>query len=48
MYANHLLSRITNTKPAELGLDFSVRLGTFVFIPLGPIVCTPVDFSTRT
>ena len=29
-----LLSRITNTKPGELGLDFWVRLGTFVFIPL--------------
>ncbi len=34
MYANPLLSRITNTKPGELGLDFWVRLGTFVFIPL--------------
>jgi hypothetical protein len=34
MYANALLSRITSTKPGELGLDFWVRLGTFVFIPL--------------
>jgi hypothetical protein len=34
MYADPLLSRITNTKPGELGLDFWVRLGTFVFIPL--------------
>jgi hypothetical protein len=34
MYSNPLLSRITNTKPGELGLDFWVRLGTFVFIPL--------------
>jgi hypothetical protein len=34
MYANPLLSRITNTKPGELGLDFWVRLGTFVFVPL--------------
>jgi hypothetical protein len=33
MYANPLLSRITNTKPGELGLDFWVRLGTFVFVP---------------
>jgi hypothetical protein len=34
MYSNALLSRITNTTPGELGLDFWVRLGTFVFIPL--------------
>jgi hypothetical protein len=34
MYANPLLSRITNTKPGELGLDFWIRLGTFVFVPL--------------
>jgi hypothetical protein len=34
MYTDPLLSRITNTKPGELGLDFWVRLGTFVFIPL--------------
>jgi hypothetical protein len=34
MFANPLLSRITNTKPGELGLDFWVRLGTFIFIPL--------------
>jgi hypothetical protein len=34
MYANPLLSRITNTKPGELGLDFWVRIGTFVFVPL--------------
>jgi|HubBroStandDraft_5_1064220.scaffolds.fasta_scaffold01761_2 hypothetical protein len=34
MYANPLLSRITNTKPGELGLDFWVKLGTFVFVPL--------------
>jgi hypothetical protein len=34
MYTNPLLSRITNTKPGELGLDFWVRLGTFVFVPL--------------
>ncbi len=34
MYANPLLARITNTKPGELGLDFWVRLGTFVFVPL--------------
>jgi hypothetical protein len=34
MYGNPLLSRITNTKPGELGLDFWVRLGTFVFVPL--------------
>jgi len=34
MYAEPLLSRITNTKPGELGLDFWVRLGTFVFVPL--------------
>jgi len=34
MYSNPLLGRITNTKPGELGLDFWVRLGTFVFVPL--------------
>jgi hypothetical protein len=34
MYADPLLSRITNTKPGELGLDFWVRLGTFAFVPL--------------
>jgi hypothetical protein len=34
MYSNPLLSRITNTKPGELGLDFWVRLGAFVFVPL--------------
>jgi len=34
MYGEPLLSRITNTKPGELGLDFWVRLGTFVFVPL--------------
>ena len=34
MFANPLLARITNTKPGELGLDFWVRLGTFVFVPL--------------
>jgi len=34
MYANPLLSRITNTKPGELGLDFWIRLGTFIFVPL--------------
>ena len=34
MFASPLLSRITHTKPGELGLDFWVRLGTFVFIPL--------------
>jgi hypothetical protein len=34
MYSNPLLSRITNTRPGELGLDFWVRLGTFVFVPL--------------
>jgi len=34
MYTDPLLSRITNTKPGELGLDFWVKLGTFVFIPL--------------
>jgi hypothetical protein len=38
MYANPLLSRITNTKPGELGLDFWVRIGTFVFIPLLSLV----------
>jgi hypothetical protein len=34
MYSDPLLSRITNTKPGELGLDFWVKLGTFVFIPV--------------
>lgn len=34
MFANPLLSRITNTKPGELGLDFWIKLGSFVFIPL--------------
>jgi hypothetical protein len=34
MYSNPLLSRITNTNPGELGLDFWVKLGSFVFIPL--------------
>jgi hypothetical protein len=34
MYSNPLLARITNTKPGELGLDFWVRIGTFVFVPL--------------
>ncbi len=34
MYSNPLLSRITNSKPGELGLDFWVRIGTFVFVPL--------------
>jgi hypothetical protein len=38
MYANPLLSLITNTNPGELGLDFWVRLGTFVFIPLLSLV----------
>jgi hypothetical protein len=34
MFSNPLLSRITNTTPGELGLDFWVRIGTFVFVPL--------------
>jgi hypothetical protein len=34
MFSNPLLSRITNTTPGELGLDFWIRLGSFVFIPL--------------
>ena len=34
MYADPLLSLITNTKPGELGLDFWIRIGSFVFIPL--------------
>jgi hypothetical protein len=34
MYSNPLLGRITSATPGELGLDFWVRLGTFVFIPL--------------
>jgi hypothetical protein len=34
LFSNPLLSRITKTTPGELGLDFWVRLGTFVFIPL--------------
>jgi hypothetical protein len=34
MYANPFLSRITSTTPGQLGLDFWVKLGTFVFIPL--------------
>jgi hypothetical protein len=38
MYADPLLSRITNTKPGELGLDFWVRIGTFVFVPLLSLV----------
>jgi hypothetical protein len=38
MYSNPLLGRITNTTPGELGLDFWVRLGSFVFIPLLSLV----------
>jgi hypothetical protein len=38
MYTNPLLSRITNTRPGELGLDFWVKLGTFVFVPLLSLV----------
>lgn len=34
MFANPLLSRITNTTPGEVGLDFWIKLGTFVFVPL--------------
>jgi hypothetical protein len=34
MYANPVLSRITNTTPGDLGTDFWVRIGTFVFVPL--------------
>ena len=34
MYGNPLLSCITNTEPGELGMDFWVRIGTFVFVPL--------------
>lgn len=34
MYADPLLSLITNTKPGELGWDFWIRIGTFIFIPL--------------
>jgi hypothetical protein len=34
MYSNSMLSLITNTEPGELGLDFWVKLGSFVFIPL--------------
>jgi hypothetical protein len=34
MYTNPLLSRITSNKPGELGLDFWVRMATFVFVPL--------------
>ena len=34
MYGNPLLSCITNTEPGELGMDFWVRIGTFVVVPL--------------
>ena len=34
MYSNSLLSVITNTTQGELGVDFWVKLGSFVFIPL--------------
>jgi hypothetical protein len=34
MYSNSLLSLITNSRPGELGVDFWVKLGSFVFIPL--------------
>ena len=34
MYSDPLLSRITNTKPGDLGLDFWVKMGTFVFVPV--------------
>jgi hypothetical protein len=34
MYADPLLSLITNTKPGELGLDFWIRIGSFILIPL--------------
>ncbi|HEY1677362.1 MAG TPA: hypothetical protein VGG04_06645 [Candidatus Sulfotelmatobacter sp.] len=34
MYSDPLLSRITNTKPGDLGLDFWVKMGSFVFIPV--------------
>jgi len=34
MYSNSLLSLITKTEPGELGFDFWVKIGTFVFIPL--------------
>jgi hypothetical protein len=34
MYSNSLLSVITNTAQGELGVDFWVKLGSFVFIPL--------------
>jgi hypothetical protein len=38
MYTNPLLGRITNTKPGEFNLDFWVKLGSFVFIPLLSLV----------
>jgi hypothetical protein len=38
MYANPLLSLITNTEPGELGLDFWVKLGSFVFVPFLSLV----------
>jgi hypothetical protein len=34
MYRDPLLSRITNTSPGEFGLDFWVKMGSFVFIPV--------------
>lgn len=33
MFKNSTLSRITKTNPNELGLDFWIRMGTFVLLP---------------
>jgi len=34
MHKDPILSRLTDTTPGELGLDFYVKMGTFVFLPL--------------
>jgi len=38
MYANPLLSLITRTVPGEVGFDFWVKLGSFLFVPLVSLI----------
>jgi hypothetical protein len=34
MYSNAFLRRVTSAKPGQLGVDFWIRFGTFVFVAL--------------
>jgi hypothetical protein len=40
MHKDATLSRITDTKPGELGLDFWLRLMAFVSVPLFSLLAT--------